>query len=220
VTMLAIPDAALAQHVIALGKTGSGKSSKLRLIVEKLLDLQVPTCIVDPKGDWWGLKSSADGKHAGYPVVIFGGEHCDVPLNSHAGAHVAELVATGNRPCIVDLGGWMIGERTRFFIDFAAKAFLATLGGARSENPVRRVEGRRPAEAFQERRTGTAPSLPRARQIDGRVSTNGAGDHLPLIVAVFISLPVMWLWNAVIPDLFGLKTITWTQALWLALLCF
>jgi len=128
VTKLAIPDAALAQHVIALGKTGSGKSSKLRLIVEKLLDLQVPTCIVDPKGDWWGLKSSADGKHAGYPVVIFGGEHCDVPLNSHAGAHVAELVATGNRPCIVDLGGWMIGERTRFFIDFAAALFRLTRG--------------------------------------------------------------------------------------------
>lgn len=40
-----------------------------------------------------------------------------------------------------------------------------------------------------------------------------------LVVALFISLPVMWLWDAVMPDLFGLKTITWTQALWLSLLC-
>ncbi len=125
---LPIPLEALAQHVIALGKTRSGKSSKLRLIVEQLLDANKPVCIIDPKGDWWGLKSSADGKSAGYAVVIFGGEHSDVPINEHAGAHIAELVATGNRPCIIDLGGWMVGARTRFFIDFASTLFKLTRG--------------------------------------------------------------------------------------------
>jgi hypothetical protein len=29
----------------------------------------------------------------------------------------------------------------------------------------------------------------------------------------------MWLWNAVAPDVFGLKPLTWLQALWLSLLC-
>ena len=100
-----IPEAALAQHIIALGKTRSGKSSKLRVIVEDLLEREQPVCIIDPKGDWWGIKSSADGKHAGYPVVIFGGEHADVALNPRAGAAVAELIATGNRPSLIDLGG-------------------------------------------------------------------------------------------------------------------
>jgi hypothetical protein len=38
-------------------------------------------------------------------------------------------------------------------------------------------------------------------------------------MALLISLPVMWLWDAVMPDLFGLKTITWAQALYLSLLC-
>jgi hypothetical protein len=80
------------------------------------------------KGDWWGLKSSADGKRAGYPVIIFGGEHADVPINALSGKHVAELVATGNRPFIIDLGGWMVGERTRFFIDFASTFFRHTRG--------------------------------------------------------------------------------------------
>src|SRR3990167_10200663 len=89
---LPIPEAALAQHVAVLGKTGAGKSSVLRLIVEGLLDAGKPVCIVDPKGDWWGLKSSASGKRAGYSVIIFGGEHADVPINAHAGVHVAELV--------------------------------------------------------------------------------------------------------------------------------
>lgn len=123
-----IPDGALSQHIAILGKTRSGKSSVARLLVEGMLDAKRPVCIVDPKGDWWGLKSSADGKHAGYPVIIFGGEHADVPINAHAGAHVAELVATGNRPCIIDLGGWMTGERTRFWIEFASTLFRLTRG--------------------------------------------------------------------------------------------
>lgn len=125
---LPIPAAALSQHVIALGKTRAGKSSKLRVIVEHLLSEDRPVCIIDPKGDWWGLKSSADGKSSGFPIVIFGGDHGDVPLNQHAGAHVAELVATGNRSCLIDLGGWMVGERTRFFIDFASTLFKLTRG--------------------------------------------------------------------------------------------
>jgi hypothetical protein len=123
-----IPAGALNQHVIVLGKTRSGKSSKMRLLVEGLLDESKPVCIIDPKGDWWGLKSSADGRTAGYPVIIFGGEHADVPINEHSGAHIAELIATGNRPCIIDLGGWMVGARTRFFVDFAATLFKLTRG--------------------------------------------------------------------------------------------
>jgi hypothetical protein len=60
--------------------------------------------------------------------VIFGGEHADVPINQSSGAAIAELVATGNRPCIIDLGGWMVGARTRFFIDFASHLFKLTRG--------------------------------------------------------------------------------------------
>lgn len=117
------PEMILSQHTAVLGKTRSGKSSVMRLLVEWLMDRNERVCIVDPKGDWHGLRSSADGKKAGYPVVIFGGSRADVPLNAHAGASVAELVASGNRPCVIDLGGWMVGERTRFFIDFASTLF-------------------------------------------------------------------------------------------------
>jgi hypothetical protein len=123
-----IPPAAFDQHIIVLGKTRSGKSSAMRVLVEHLLDKEEPVTIVDPKGDWWGLKASADGKQAGYPVVIFGGEHGDVPLNSRSGASVAELVATGNRSAIIDLGGWMPGDRTQFWIDFASTYFRAHKG--------------------------------------------------------------------------------------------
>ena len=60
-----LPEGALAQHLAVLGKTGSGKSSVLRLLVEGLLSVGKPVCIIDPKGDWWGLKSSSSGKSPG-----------------------------------------------------------------------------------------------------------------------------------------------------------
>jgi DNA helicase HerA-like ATPase len=123
-----LPKAVFEQHIIILGKTRSGKSSAMRLMVEHLLDKSQPVCIVDPKGDWNGLRVSQDGKHAGYPVVIFGGEHGDVPINARSGGPVAELVATGNRSAIVDLGGWMPGDRTQFFIDFASTYFRTHKG--------------------------------------------------------------------------------------------
>jgi hypothetical protein len=123
-----IPDAVLTQHIVALGKTRSGKSSTMRLLVERLLDADKPVCIIDPKGDWWGLRLLADGKRAGYPVTIFGGEHGDMPLNEHAGAPVAELLATGNRPAIIDLSDLMVGQRTRFFIRFSETFFRSTRG--------------------------------------------------------------------------------------------
>jgi hypothetical protein len=46
-----------------------------------------------------------------------------------------------------------------------------------------------------------------------------------IIVAVFLalaaaySLAVMWLWNVILPDLFGWPTITFWQALGLTVLC-
>lgn len=126
--MTMLPPGVFEQHIAVLGKTRSGKSSVMRGLTEQLLFRKMPVCIVDPKGDWWGIKLAADGKRPGYPVVIFGGAHADVPITAHAGAHVAELFATGNRPCLVDLGGWMPGERTRFWIDFASTLFRLSRG--------------------------------------------------------------------------------------------
>lgn len=115
-----------------LGKTGAGKSSALRHIVEHLLEKKKRVCIIDPKGDWWGLKGSADGKGAGFPVIAFGDfkeqKASDIPINAQSGKHVAELISTGNRPCIIGFRGWMTGHMIRFWIDFASTLFNANSG--------------------------------------------------------------------------------------------
>lgn len=40
-----------------------------------------------------------------------------------------------------------------------------------------------------------------------------------LFIAILFGLPVMWLWNALMPDIFGLKEIGFLQAVGLFLLC-
>lgn len=130
---LPIPEAVLQTHTIVFGMTGSGKSSVMRLLVEYLLDDakahplldSVPITIIDPKGDHWGLRSSADGKGKGYPMVIFGGDHGDLPLAVEAGAAVADAVLSGAYTSLVDMSLLTLGERTRFFTDFATAYYRA-----------------------------------------------------------------------------------------------
>jgi uncharacterized protein DUF87/helicase HerA-like protein len=115
-----IPPKALEQHIAVLGKTGSGKSYAVRgAAVEPLLDDGARVCVVDPTGAWYGLRSSASGTRAGYPVVIFGGNHADLPLGGAHGEAIAEVIGTSSTPSILDTSLMKVGERTRFFADFA-----------------------------------------------------------------------------------------------------
>lgn len=125
---LPIPVATISQHLVLLGKTRSGKSSKLRVLVEYLLSKNKRVLILTPKDDWWGLKLSADGKHQGFSMVQFGGQHADIPITAAAGGAVAELVCSGNYPCIISFKGWLPSDRTRFYNDLMAKLFASHHG--------------------------------------------------------------------------------------------
>jgi uncharacterized protein len=114
-----IPAGALEQHIAVLGKTGSGKTFAIRgSAVEPLLDEGARVCVIDPTGAWHGLRSSASGARAGYPVVIFGGEHADLPLGAAHGEAIAEVIGQSSTPSILDTSLMKVSERTRFFADF------------------------------------------------------------------------------------------------------
>jgi hypothetical protein len=129
-TLQVSPDVALPIEWVTLatvvyGARGAGKTTFGRVIAEECYDARVPFCVIDPKGDWWGLKASADGKSEGIPVVVFGGDHGDVPLEPDAGQYLGRLVAelaTKGVSTVLDLEHLSKGKQVRF-----VAAFLASL---------------------------------------------------------------------------------------------
>lgn len=119
---LSLPVDAVTQAIGILAKRRAGKSYTARRFAEQLYKAGQQIVIVDPKGDWWGIRSSADGKGPGLPVVILGGERGDVPLEVGAGEVVAKLVAEERVSVLLDLSLFRKHEVATFMI-----AFLETL---------------------------------------------------------------------------------------------
>lgn len=119
--MTQIPEKILSQHLAILGKTGSGKTSTEKLVVEQVVAEGYRVCILDAiKSDWWGITSSANGNKPGLPFKILGGPHGHVPLHSSAGAVIGQLVGSGKLPLsIIDMADFEAGGLQRFFVDFS-----------------------------------------------------------------------------------------------------
>ncbi|MGD9724677.1 MAG: DUF87 domain-containing protein [Pirellulales bacterium] len=120
---LSLPVDAVNQKLAVLGRSGSGKSSVAVCLAEEMLARGYPLVAIDPTGAWWGLQSSADGKRAGYPVVIFGGEHGHLPLLPTGGTVAADFVVHERMPTVFDLAGFGENEMRRFVGDFAKQLY-------------------------------------------------------------------------------------------------
>lgn len=120
---LPIPAEALDQHLAITGKTGAGKTFTAKGLVEWLLGQSRRVCIVDPTGAWWGLKSSADGKRPGFPVVIFGGPHADVPIDRTSAAALGEFIASAAGAALVDLSEMGTREMHQFMAKFCESVY-------------------------------------------------------------------------------------------------
>jgi uncharacterized protein len=112
------PEAALQRFGI-LAMSGAGKSNAAVVLAEEMYDAGIPWVAIDPKGDWWGIRSSADGKRDGLLVPVFGGLRGDVPLEETAGKLLAELVAERRLTCVLDISEMSKGAQLRFLTDFA-----------------------------------------------------------------------------------------------------
>ncbi len=115
---LALPDETVTQTIAVLAKRRAGKSYLARRLAEQLHHARQQIVIVDPKGDWWGIRSSADGKRPGLPIVIIGGERGDVPLEVHAGEVVAKLIVVERVSALLDLSLLRKKEVAVFMADF------------------------------------------------------------------------------------------------------
>lgn len=142
---LTLPLDFVAMTAVILARKGSGKTYTSAVLTEEMLAASQQVVIVDPVGVWWGLKSSADGKEAGFPIAIFGGEHGDLPLLSASGELIAEAIVDHGFSCILDLSMMTKGEMARF-----AACFLEALY-RRNRNSMHLVVDE--ADAFAPQRT-------------------------------------------------------------------
>ncbi len=115
---LALPLDWMSMATVVYGARGAGKTTFGSVVAEEVTKQGQRFCAIDLKGDWYGLKSTADGKGEGIPVVVFGGEHKDVPLEEGAGAYIGRLVTSLQQSVIIDLEEFSKGKQTRFLAAF------------------------------------------------------------------------------------------------------
>lgn len=125
-TNLSLPVDAVTQPMAILARRGAGKTYTASVIVEEVVGAKVPVVVLDPTGAWWGLRSSVDGEKPGLRVVIFGGEHADVPLEPTAGAVLADVVVEHPGAYVIDLSGLLSkAAEQRFAADFLERLYRA-----------------------------------------------------------------------------------------------
>lgn len=115
---VSLPLDVVTQTIAILAKRRVGKSYTARKLTEELLRCGQQIVSVDPKGDQWGIRSSADGKKPGYPIVILGGEHGDAPLEVNSGEVVAKLVVEERVSVLLDLSMFRKHEVATFMAIF------------------------------------------------------------------------------------------------------
>lgn len=120
---LSLPIEAVTQTFAILAKRGVGKTYTASVMVEEMLKNNLQTVVVDPIGVWWGLRSSVDGKSAGLPIVIAGGDHADVPIEPTNGETLADLVISETLSLVIDLSLFRKNQQTQFMTDFMEKLY-------------------------------------------------------------------------------------------------
>ncbi|OBG17945.1 MULTISPECIES: ATP-binding protein [Mycobacterium avium complex (MAC)] len=118
-----LPPEIVTAGVAVLANRGGGKSAVTHRLVELMHTAGLPVVVLDVKGDWWGIRSSADGKGPGLPFVIFGGDHHDVPLEPTAGQLLADLIVDDRIPAVLDLSHMSKAQARTFATAFAERLY-------------------------------------------------------------------------------------------------
>ena len=174
---ISLPIDVVTQTIAILAKRRAGKSYTMRKLVEQLLQANQQVVLVDPKGDQWGIRSSADGKRPGFPIVILGGEHGDAPLEVNAGEVVAKLVVEERVSVLLDLSTFRKHEIATFMAIFLENIYRLK-AQEKYRTPMMLVIDEADAIAPQKPQRGEERMLGAAEDIVRRGGQRGIGCAL------------------------------------------
>lgn len=111
-------------HVLGIvAQRGAGKSYCASVLMEELIEHGLFVGYIDPLGIAWGIRASSDGEHAGYPALVLGGRHGDLPLDAASGAIVSQFVFEQRQPFILDLSLFDDEDEQRQFLAEFVRGF-------------------------------------------------------------------------------------------------
>lgn len=115
---LALPIETVTETIAILAKRGAGKTNTAVVLTEELVAAGQQVIVVDPVGVWYGLRSGADGKSGGIPVLIIGGDHADLPLTETSGEVIARILVGERQSAVLDLSQLSKSAARRLMTDF------------------------------------------------------------------------------------------------------
>jgi hypothetical protein len=118
---LALPLDAVTQTFAFIGRRGAGKSFAAGKLVEEMLDVGAQVVVLDPVGNWYGLRTPGTGP--GYPIPVLGGAQGDIPLEPTGGAIVADFIVDTGTSIVLDVSHFRKNQRRQFATDFAEQLF-------------------------------------------------------------------------------------------------
>lgn len=133
-----LPIELVTETTAVLGRRGSGKTNTAVVCAEELLEAGQQVVILDPLDACWGLKSSKDGKSAGYNVAVFGDparEYTDLELAEGQGEGIADLIVAERVPAVLSMRHLSKSGQRRFVAAFAER-FFERKGAPGNETPV------------------------------------------------------------------------------------
>jgi hypothetical protein len=107
-----------------LGRRGAGKSGTGRVLLEHELDAGHRCCVIDPKGDWYGIRLDKEKKRSRFQIPVMGGQFADLPVTDDMGARIGQIVATHKDSFVVDLSSFHVAGMRRFMSAFAESLFM------------------------------------------------------------------------------------------------
>lgn len=121
---LQLPLEVAGEAIGILATRGAGKSYTSATLVEELYAAKIQVAVIDPTGVYWGLRAGATAHGKGLPIIVLGGAHGDAPLESTAGALIADVLVDTGQSLILDFSDFGTkGEQTRFVTAFAERLY-------------------------------------------------------------------------------------------------